>query len=85
MIEDPDDEPVIRGQLYRITPIETHPRASEPPDHDGPDPSHMAVLDGATAKRIADHRRRAAREALQQRPHSSIGPVYTLADTDRTD
>lgn len=81
--DDPDEAPLIRGRLHRITPIETHPRASEAPAHDGPDRSHMAVLDGATAKAIAERRRRAAREALQQRPGRSA--IYTLADTDERD
>lgn len=86
MIEDDDGGgPVVRGRLTRITPIARHPRAAMPPAHDGPDPGSMAVLDGATARRIAERRRRAAREALQERPHSSAGPVYTLADTDETD
>lgn len=65
--------------LYRITPTRFEPRAAAPPPHDGPDPASMAVLDGPTARlRSLDHQR-AAREALQQRPGSS---VYGPADQD---
>lgn len=73
----------------RIVPERFAQRDPSPPHHDGPDPRSAARLDGRTALLLAMRRRRAAREALAERPASSARPrdvrAAAFADADIDD
>lgn len=72
-----------------IVPLRRERRDPAPPPHDGPDDASAAPLDGATAARLAQRRRLAARRALGERSGAAAAdrpvPSYAYDDADVDD